>query len=97
MLKDAPAFYRMCVFPALWEEIVFRGTLLLPFSRKYPRISVLATSVLFALIHGGLYPKVYAFFSGLILGAVVIKTGKLWLTILLHLMNNALVFFFILK
>jgi hypothetical protein len=46
------------------------------------------SAILFGLYHGNFPQMVFAFFSGLVLALVVVKTGSLWTSILIHFMNN---------
>ncbi len=91
----------ICLIPALAEEVFFRGCLqqiLLNWLRSYPIIAIIIVAVLFSAFHGqisGFIPRV---FLGLLLGLVYFYTGNLWLTILMHFINNMIgVFFSFLK
>ena len=77
-----------CVFPAFLEEFIFRG-LVLGSLRKYGEgFAVLASSILFGLIHGNFEQIPFAFLVGLVLGFLVIQTGSLWVGIAVHAGNN---------
>jgi len=82
-----------CVFPALGEEIFFRGFLgrgLL--ARLGVWWGMLWTSVLFALIHIDPPQVIGIVFVGLALHLIFLATRSLWMPILLHFCNNALSF-----
>jgi uncharacterized protein len=82
----------MGFLPALCEETLFRGGLQNFLSRATgkPWLSIVLVSILFSLAHFSFYGFLYRFFLGVVLGAVYHYSGKLWLSILAHFLNNAL-------
>jgi len=82
----------MGFLPALCEETVFRGGLQNFLSRgtRQPWMAILVVSILFSLAHASFYGFLSRFFLGVILGALFHYSGKLWLSILAHFLNNAL-------
>ena len=46
------------------------------------------TAVCFAVFHGSAGQLLYALAAGLVLGAAALRTGRLWPSILLHVVNN---------
>jgi len=89
-LTPAGVFHH-CIVPALWEEALFRGVLLLKFAERFSRKkAVFLTSLAFASIHGSLRQGIYAFFMGLFLGWLVVRRKSLWLAIFLHFFHNFL-------
>lgn len=82
----------LAVAAAVSEEIFFRGYLMWFAERWFsPWASVLATSVLFAMAHSFQGPQnvVRLFFFGLVLGALYLVSGSLWLSMALHAIINA--------
>jgi len=80
------------VAPVL-EEILFRGQILRAVKGKYGSFwALIISSFLFGLIHGIPPQMVNAFFLGLILGYIYIKTGSLFSVIIMHAVNNALAY-----
>lgn len=82
----------MAFLPALCEEALFRGGLQNFLSRGTgkPWLAIIAVSVLFSLAHisyYGLFPRL---FLGIVLGALFQYSGRLWLCVLGHFINNAL-------
>lgn len=76
------------VIAPLAEEIMFRK-LLLDRLRPYGEGFAMGASALcFGLFHGNLNQYLYAFVIGLVLAYVVLKTGRLWQTVLLHALLN---------
>lgn len=74
----------------LVEEIVYRGMLQLPLSTRYPRVAAwLFVVALFTLIHFRPveYPGLFVF--ALVVGACTLITGRLGLSIIVHLAFNA--------
>jgi membrane protease YdiL (CAAX protease family) len=82
----------MAVLPAICEETLFRGGLqnFLTRSTKLPWLSIIIVSILFSAVHGSYYGFLSRFFLGAILGLVYLYSGKIWLNILGHFLNNAL-------
>lgn len=79
------------VLAPVFEELVFRGTVLMTLRRYGDRFAIVASSLLFALMHGNLPQAVQTFFIALVLGYVCVKTNSLRIPILLHALNNATV------
>ena len=81
----------MAFFPALFEEIFFRGALqnLLERWWKRPMVALLVTSVLFSLIHMSLYLFLSRVALGFVLGLMYQRSKNLWVNIGAHFLNNA--------
>ncbi|HVZ24731.1 MAG TPA: type II CAAX endopeptidase family protein, partial [Sediminibacterium sp.] len=83
----------MAAAPALFEEVLFRGgfqQVLVGWTR-HKWAGLLLTSILFSAIHFSYFGFLPRMALGIVLGLIFLETGKLWLSILLHFMNNALV------
>ncbi len=82
----------MAFLPALCEETLFRGGLqnFLTRGTNNPWLSIIVVSILFSLAHFSFYGFLSRFFLGIVLGALFHYSGKLWLSILAHFINNAL-------
>jgi membrane protease YdiL (CAAX protease family) len=82
----------MAFLPALCEETLFRGGLqnFLTRSIKIPLLSIIITSIIFSAIHLSWYGFLSRFFLGFILGYIYHYSGKIWLNIFAHFLNNAL-------
>ena len=82
----------MAFLPALCEETLFRGGLqnFLTRGTNNPWMSIIVVSILFSLAHFSFYGFLSRFFLGVVLGALFHYSGKLWLSILAHFINNAL-------
>lgn len=85
----------IAVLPALCEEWVCRGVLWASLRRvSDARMTLILTSVLFALLHGlggaGFLELPTRFLAGLVLGWLRLRTKSLWPSIAAHFVNNAL-------
>lgn len=79
-----------CVVPALVEEFLFRGVILRSLMRFGTGFAIVASSLLFALMHGNISQIVFAFPLGLLFAYLIVRTGNLWITIAIHFINNLL-------
>ena len=77
------AFFSV-LFAPLVEEFVFRKQLI-DRTRMYgEKTAILFSALMFAFFHMSLYQFFYAFLIGLLLGYLYMRTGKLWVCMLLH-------------
>lgn len=75
--------------PAVLEELLLRGTVLRFYQQKYGGLcAILASAVLFSLLHFSPEDFLSYFLSGLILGTVAYVGGSLLAVILMHFFNN---------
>jgi uncharacterized protein len=83
----------MGMLPAICEETLFRGGLqnFLVRATKRPWLSIIIVSLIFSAVHFSFYGFLYRLFLGIVLGLLFHYSGKLWLSILGHFLNNALV------
>lgn len=81
-------FFSLAVIPALAEELIFRGVILSSLRRFGDTFAIFASAFLFALYHMNFTQITFAFFCGLVLAFAVIKTGNLWVGVLIHFINN---------
>lgn len=82
----------MGFLPALCEETLFRSGLqqFLTRSTRKPWLSIVLVSALFSLVHLSGFGFFSRLFLGIVLGAVFQYTGRLWLCVLGHFVNNAI-------
>lgn len=86
------ALLLMAVIPAVCEELMFRGVILHGLRSRFSEwSSILLSALMFALMHGNLQQLVYPFILGTIMGWVVVRTGSLVSSMLVHFINNFLV------
>lgn len=81
-----------CVLPAFTEELVFRGTVAMSLAGARNKLGVLAVSgVLFAIFHANPAQTIHQFVLGAFLTLIVLRSGSLWTSVIVHFFNNALV------
>lgn len=69
------------------EEILFRGVIFQRLTRwAHPAFAALCSSLLFALLHND---SMSTLVSGLVLTALYLRTGSLWVPIAVHALKNA--------
>ena len=81
----------ICIAPAIVEEVFFRGCLQQLFAnwlRKNQWIGIILVAIIFSAFHGQLNAFLPRFFLGLLLGIIYYFTSNLWITILVHFLNN---------
>jgi membrane protease YdiL (CAAX protease family) len=80
----------MAFFPALFEEVFFRGTVqnLLERWWKMPLLAILVSSLLFSLIHMSVYLFLSRAVLGFVLGLMYQRSKNLWVNIIAHFLNN---------
>lgn len=83
----------IAVLPAITEEMLFRGGLQNLLTRwiKSPWPGIIITGFLFSIIHLSWYGFFARFFLGIVLGLIFYYTQNIWLNILAHFINNAMV------
>jgi membrane protease YdiL (CAAX protease family) len=83
----------LAALPALFEEVLFRGGFQQIFVgwTKSKWAGIVLTSVLFSLIHFSYFGFLPRLALGLVLGLIFYYSKNIWLCILLHFLNNALV------
>lgn len=78
----------LLVAAPLCEEWFFRK-LLLDRARIYgEKLAIFVSALLFACYHTSVYQFFYAFFVGLVFGYLYLRTGRLWVTALMHAIYN---------
>lgn len=82
----------VALLPAIAEEFFFRGTIqrLLRSSGAGAVVSIVASALLFAIVHMSFSNFLALFFMGLMLGAIYELTDNLWVPIAGHFLNNML-------
>lgn len=86
------AIFIMAFFPAMFEEIAFRGAMQNLFVKwwKAPLLAIIFTSVFFSLIHFSIYLFISRAILGFVLGMMFYKSKNIWVNIIAHFLNNAL-------
>ncbi len=78
----------VAVIPALCEEVATRGVVMQPLRKYGDRFAIIASSVVFALLHGNLVQAPFALIAGMAMGYLVCFTGSIWPSIIVHMLNN---------
>ena len=81
-------FISLAVIPPICEEFLLRGALLETWRRYSPIGAAILTSLIFALLHMAPSAITVYFCIGLLLAAVYIITRNVWLTVIIHFINN---------
>jgi membrane protease YdiL (CAAX protease family) len=81
----------IAVIPAIGEELTFRGIIQKLLNRWFghPHWAILLTAFLFSAMHVQFLSFIPRFFLGIILGYLFYWSGSIWLTMLVHFINNA--------
>ncbi len=80
------------IVPPIVEELLFRGMILHALRKYGDGFAIVTSSILFGLYHANFVQIVFAFIAGLVLALVVVRTGSLWISILIHFINNSISF-----
>ncbi len=86
------SFLALCVVPAIFEELIFRGILLNFLAQKKPFLAMAAVSLLFCFLHANIAEMPAIFILSFILCYIYYKTNNLLLCILMHFVNNSAAF-----
>jgi membrane protease YdiL (CAAX protease family) len=96
LLQDALSGYTgtwgllaLTVVPGICEELLFRGAILGLLRRRFPDwAAILLQAFGFAILHGLAFRVPHTFALGLVFGVIVVRSGSIWPTILLHVLHN---------
>lgn len=85
------SLFMIALLPALFEETLFRGGLqrILIDWFKRPMAAIIATSIVFSLVHFSYYGFLPRVALGVVLGLIYYYSGSIWLSIVAHCLNNA--------
>ncbi|MBQ8793070.1 MAG: CPBP family intramembrane metalloprotease [Clostridia bacterium] len=89
--------YIYCIFalaliPAICEELIFRGVIFNGLRERFSSLTaVLISAGLFALAHQNLQQVIYPLIFGSILAIIVLRTGSLMASMVVHFVNNFIV------
>lgn len=78
----------IAVVPALVEEFAIRGAILQPLRRYGDKFAIIASSIIFAVLHGNLIQAPFALIAGIGIGYAVCITNSIWTGVLIHFCNN---------
>ena len=82
-------FLLAAIFAPIFEEWLCRGMVLRGLLTKMkPGWAIVVSALFFAIIHMNPWQALNAFIIGVVMGYIYYKTGSLWLTMLIHFVNN---------
>ncbi len=88
-LGHAGAILLICVFPAVLEEIAFRGLLQHWLQAALrPLLAIALASALFTVLHFSIVSSPYLFLVGMLLGWTKYKAGSLYPGMVIHFLHN---------
>ncbi len=76
------------VVPALVEEFAFRGFVLGSLRKFGDGFAIIASSIVFGIMHGNFQQIPFAFLVGLVLAYITVKSDTLWIAVAVHAFNN---------
>lgn len=82
------SFVQIVLAAATVEELSLRGYTMGNLRKYGDFFAIIASSVVFALIHGNFIQIPFAFIAGMGLGYLTVKTKSLWTGVLIHAGNN---------
>ncbi len=77
-----------CIAPAICEEFLFRGVIASGLKEKGFTVALFASSIIFTLMHGNPEQTVHQFIIGYVIGYAFLKTGNIWIGVIVHFVNN---------
>ncbi len=87
-LASVLIFVQIAILPAIFEELFIRKGVMGILKDKGAIFATIVSSIVFATIHLNISQFMFAFLVGILFGIVRTKTGKMYPTMILHLINN---------
>jgi membrane protease YdiL (CAAX protease family) len=83
----------IAIAPAIFEEVLFRAGVqrVLVGLTKNAAVGIIISSIIFSAIHASYFGFLPRVALGVVLGLIYYLTSNLWLAILMHFLNNAVV------
>lgn len=75
--------------PALVEEFAIRGAVMQPLRKYGDWFAIIASAIVFAVLHGNLIQAPFALVAGIGIGYAVCVTESLWTGVIIHFFNNS--------
>jgi membrane protease YdiL (CAAX protease family) len=90
---DSPVGYVVmivtaCLLPAVIEELLFRGIILKGLTQYGKVAAILISALMFMVFHFSAEQTVHQFAMGVVLAAIMLKTGNIVYCMVLHFVNN---------
>lgn len=80
--------FSTAILVPVMEEFAFRGVLFSVLRKYGTGFAVFASALIFSLVHLDFSNVIFAFIAGLVFGFLYGRTGNLWITIVIHALNN---------
>ncbi len=80
--------FSSAVIPAFSEELLFRGVFVSNLKPYGKSVAVIVSALMFCFMHMNVAQLLYTFAAGVVFGLVYCETGSVWITVLLHFLNN---------
>lgn len=77
-----------CVAPAFCEDLLFRGVIASGLKEKGLKVALFGSALIFTFMHGNAEQTIHQFVIGMVLGYIFLKTGNVWLGVIVHFVNN---------
>lgn len=78
----------LCVAPAIGEEFLFRGAVASGLKEKGMKVALIGSALIFSFMHGTPDQTIHQFIIGLVIGYIFLKTGNIWIGVIVHFINN---------
>lgn len=78
----------VAVVPPLVEELAMRGTVMQPLRKHGRWFAIIASSLVFGVLHGNFIQAPFALIAGIGIGYAVCVTDSIWTGVLIHFCNN---------
>ncbi len=86
-------FLYIAVLPAVCEELLVRGVILNLLTPYGTRFAVIASSLIFTVMHTGVQSFIPVFGAAVVLACVYLHTDNIYMSMILHFLNNSYSFF----
>ncbi len=80
-----------CIIVPIGEECIHRGMVLQSLRKKGNRCAIIASGMIFAMVHTNITPLLSYTAAGMILGYITIKTNSIVPAIMIHSLNNLVI------
>ncbi len=94
LMGDRWGYLTVGILVPIAEELVFRGAILRSLQKVFTNrwIAICLSAVVFALVHGNMAQLPHAFIMGILLGWLFVRTNSIIPGVVLHWVNNSVVF-----
>ena len=82
------AIVALCVVPAVFEEVMFRGIVFNYFRQFGKKAAVIISALLFAIMHLDFFNFPATFMLGIVCGYIICKTNRIFYTMIVHFSFN---------